>query len=122
MASRLPAGCACRGPAKWTSPRARRPAARPGAMRAYGAGVRSMAGLVLPLGSTACDTRGPSVDHRMLPPKGCNRLEITTVETLGFCRATFNETQSLVVSVQRVTFNIKKQVNYILSSPHTDSQ
>src|SRR3546814_11436416 len=44
-------------------------------MRAYGAGVRAMAGMVLAIAATGCATRGTSVDHRMLLPQGGDRVE-----------------------------------------------
>src|SRR3546814_20428984 len=91
MASRLPAGCACRRPSRWTSPRARRPAARPDAMRAYGAGVRAMAGMVLAIAATGCATRGTSVNHRMLLPQGGGRVELESRELFVMANALGSE-------------------------------
>ncbi|HEY9541875.1 MAG TPA: hypothetical protein VIR05_09595 [Luteimonas sp.] len=49
-------------------------------MRAYGAGVRAMAGMVLAIAATGCATRGTSVDHRMLLPQGGDRVELESRE------------------------------------------
>src|SRR3546814_14757139 len=49
-------------------------------MRAYGAGVRAMAGLALAIAATGCATRGTSIDHRMLLPQGGDRVELESRE------------------------------------------